>query len=102
MGVHNAYEIMTDDQRRTDTWEKIFGRERLPVKGPARLQYLEPGHGPTLAYDLDTAAIHPFARDRLAKAISERTGQHYRHVLAGLERGELVPVRAGGCQLIEK
>lgn len=45
MGIHYAYEIMTDDQRRRRTWESVFGRDTLPVKGPARLQYLDPGRG---------------------------------------------------------
>lgn len=101
MGNHYAYEIMTGDQRRRRTWETIFGRDTLPVKGPARLQYLNPGRGPSLAYDLDVQALHPQARARLASAIVERTGEDYGRVLAGLETGDLVPVRAGGCWLVE-
>ena len=100
--MHYAYEIMTEDQRRRETWEGIFGRETLPVKGPARLQYLDPGRGPTLAYDLDAQVLHPQARARLASAIAERSGEDYGRVLAGLETGDLVPVRAGGCRLVEE
>jgi hypothetical protein len=102
MGVHDAYEIMTNDSRRRSSWERIFGRDTLPVRGPARLQHLDPGRGPTLAYDLDARVLHPQARARLASAIAERSGEDYGRVLAGLDTGDLVPVRAGGCRLVRK
>jgi hypothetical protein len=93
---------MTNDQRRRETWESLFGRDTLPVKGPPRLQCLDPGRGPTLAYDLDVQALHPQARARLASAIALQSGEDYSRVLAGLETGDPVAVRAGGCWLVEE
>jgi hypothetical protein len=96
------FELTTDDERRRETWERLTGRETLPVKGPPRLQFLDPGRGPTLAYDLDVQALHPQARARLASAIAFHSGEDYGRVLAGLETGDLVSVRAGGCWLVEE
>lgn len=98
-GVHY---ITAVEQRRRAYWENLFGSDELPVKTPRpRWQFMEPGRHETLAYDLDTEALHPMQRERLAQHLAMANGMRLDDARAVVETST-IPVRARGCQLVER
>lgn len=94
--------IATVDQRRRQLWENLFGDDKLPVVAPEpRWQAVEPGRPETLAYDLDTKALHWMQRERLASHIANLQGLRLEDARALVETSP-IPIRAAGVQLIDR
>lgn len=98
-GVHY---ITAVEQRRRAYWENLFGTDELPVKTPdPRWQHVDPGRHETLAYDLDTTALHPMQRERLAQHLAMTNGMRVEDARAMVETST-IPVKAHGCRLVER
>lgn len=96
----SGYYVTAIDQRRRAQWEWLFGTDELPVLTPVpRFQALDPGRSDTLAYDLDTRALHPMQRQRLASAIASANRMPSREAQRLVETG-LIPIEARGCRLV--
>ena len=100
-GRSTPHFVTTSVQARAALWERLFGTVVLPVlHDQPRCQEI-PGRGSMMAYDLDLRALHLFARKRLAAHVSNRTGQNYGSVWAGMETAVSWPIDAEGCVLVE-
>lgn len=98
MGVHY---ITAVEQRRRSYWRKLFGTDELPVKSARpRFQFLEAGRHETLAYDLDTEALHPVQRARLARHMASTSGMRLQDAQAFVETHP-IPIEARGTELLE-
>lgn len=97
--IRETFAITTTDPARRRHWQRLFGRDTLPVRA-RRPRWVEiPGLGRQLAYDLDLGALHPGQVYRLAAHVARRLGWPYETAVAEVERGW--PIRAAGCTVID-
>jgi len=90
--------VTTNDNRRKQRWQHIFGTDRLPVRYHApRLQ--ETRSGARMAYDLDVARLHDMQVRRLAAYLAHASGVRYADVLVEL-RATGWPITANEVEVV--
>ena len=89
--------IATTDRKRSDHWDRVFGRHTLPVKSERPLGWIvNAGTEPRRAYELDAARLHPMARARFAATLVRRLRVGYSDAMA-LVDGWLID--SSNCEL---
>lgn len=77
--------LETDNRRRRQEWERLFGDDRVPVVHDRPV--LAYGRRGDPVYVLDVDRLHPFAQQRVALHVAGKTGRSLEQVLDELREG---------------
>ena len=93
------YVLVVNDGR-AEAFAKIFGRNRVPIEGPALENARLPRVGTQPVYKIDLEALTPVQREGLAEYLSAVWDMPMERVAEEIAaRG--VPIRAEGTVLVE-